>query len=346
VAASLLGIAVLGFLLFQSSGADQPTAKNGENLTQAAAGLPGDSSQDRVKTNSVAKLNRSAGATTEPARVQPTLVKQDQQATPVKAIANNTAKTDTGKSTIAKSPKPTQLVTTPTPRQSDDRSAKSNSTARSDSTADTTVPTQRLRLRTPLRRNLNRVKSAKVAAVTKPVSGDKYSAENPDPSELLSQALDSNVPADTQLKVNEPSIVMPPVDLTEGELAAPKIEPADMMKKAEMQDNGSATKMAATDKPEASSIVTGELMSDSIQSAPKKTVRIINPASNPLPVWFLAEQRKIQLMPGQRYETSTEQDLLVRFARGGDLGVDRISTSEGDWVFSVTHQDGWKLTRN
>ena len=345
VVACLLGIGVLGFLLLSSGKEQTSTAQNVTNTAAANPRLPADSPRYRVKSG-VAKLNRSTGTNSEAKTNQAPV---DRREATRQEVARKKAERKEAE------------------RQEAERLAQANRDAarrelvRSESAKEDSVLST-----TPLRRDADQVKSATVAATTQPASNDAYSPENPDPSTLLAQVMDGDNEAIPLLEIDEPDTVMPPgLELNEADLAAPDGSPAAMTAKAESQDqdSGAETEVAETavaetevvetevaENTEATSVINGELKSEveppAIEPTPKRVVRIINPASNTLPVWFVTQKHKVKLKPGQRYETSTDQELQVRFARGGDLGVNRVAANDGDWVFSVTREDGWELSQN
>ena len=345
VVACLLGIGVLGFLLLSSGKEQTSTAQNVTNTAAANPRLPADSPRYRVKSG-VAKLNRSTGTNSEAKTNQAPVDRREatrQEVARKKAERKEAERQEAER--LAQANRDAAL------REAARRELVRSESAKEDSVLSTT----------PLRRDADQVKSATVAATTQPASNDAYSPENPDPSTLLAQVMDGDNEAIPLLEIDEPDTVMPPgLELNEADLAAPDGSPAAMTAKAESQDqdSGAETAVAETEvvetevaeNTEATSVINGELKSEveppAIEPTPKRVVRIINPASNTLPVWFVTQKHKVKLKPGQRYETSTDQELQVRFARGGDLGVNRVAANDGDWVFSVTRKDGWELSQN
>lgn len=344
VVACLLGIGVLTFLLLSSGQETKTTAQAVATPGQTSTRLPSDSSRYRVKSG-VAKLNRSGGSSSRPSSQAGAKVEM-QKALPTEKLASKPSEV---RSDVKLQETPAATEQTKQQQLADRSSEGNRSTEATDTELTAPAKEDRVASTKPLRRDRDRVKSATVAAPTKPASNDAYSTENPDPSELLSQVLgsDTKAKAAPQLEINEPDTIMPPgFELKEDALTAPETSPAKMAKKTESRTQGSTSKSVVSERTEKSSVVNGELKLEADQPAPKRVVRIINPASNALPVWFVTQQHKIQLKPGQRYETSTDEELLVRFARGAELGVGKVSANDGDWVFSVTRQEGWKLTQN
>ncbi len=76
-----------------------------------------------------------------------------------------------------------------------------------------------------------------------------------------------------------------------------------------------------------------------------KEFNIKNPLQTRLPVTFLANGKKISLKPGQHYRVRQSEAVQVKFSRGGSFGFSEKSLSEGNYEFSVTRKDGWKLTQ-
>ena len=350
VIACLLGIGVLGFLLFSHSEEQQSAANNVTNAAAVNPRLPVDSPRDRVKSE-VAKLDRSTGTNSEAKTNQAAVDRREatrQEVARKKAERKEAERQEAERFAQA------------------DRDAALREAARRELVRSESAKEESVLSTTPLRRDADQVKSATVAATTQPASNDAYSPENPDPSTLLAQVMGGDNEAIPLLEIDEPDTVMPPgLELNEADLAAPDSNPAAMTAKAESQDqdSGAETEVAETEvaetavaetevakNTEATSVINGELKSEVeppvIEPTPNRVVRIINPASNTLPVWFVTQKHIVKLKPGQRYETSTDQELQVRFARGGDLGVNRVAANDGDWVFSVTRKDGWELSQN
>ena len=72
---------------------------------------------------------------------------------------------------------------------------------------------------------------------------------------------------------------------------------------------------------------------------------IKNPLQTRLTVTFLANGKKVTLKPGQHFKLRQTDDVQVKFSRGGSFGFAEKSLSEGDYQFSVTRKDGWKLAQ-
>lgn len=369
VVACFLGIGVLSFLLLSPAEEDQQAAQNEVTSTVSSSRLPASSPRYRSKSG-VAKLNRSTGTSSQASKQsgskaqtnQAPLTRREaakQEVARLKAARKETERQEADR--LAQADREAALRQAARSEASR-REAARREVARNESSlgddargedvvvekADTTRVAKSTK---PLRRDADQIKSATVASTSEPTSSSTYSPENPDPSELLSEVLENETQAVAELEIDEPDTVMPPgIELEEADLAAPKTNATDLATKPESSQEIDETKtVAAEETPEASSVVNGELESEeplSIEPSPKRVVRIINPLSNPLPVWFVTQKHKVKLKPGQRYETSTDDELRVRFARGGDLGVDRVVANDGDWVFSVTRQDGWKLSQN
>lgn len=336
VVACLLGIGVLGFLLLSPTGQQQQAAQMEADSATTNTRPPAKSPRYRSKSG-VARLNRSNGATPN-ASQQAALEAKANQASPTR---RETARQEVASQVVA-SQKPTRLDV-----------AREEAPLSEDAKTEPTE-TNRVASTTPFRRDTNQIKSATVASTKQPASNKTYSPENPDPSELLSQIMDSDTNTASELEIgeiDETDTVMPPgFGSNEVDLAAPKTNNTDMVAKSDLQDEVSETETASVENEEASSVINGELKPEAeapaLDPAPKRVVRIINPVNNSLPVWFVTQKHKVKLKPGQRYEASTDDELQVRFARGGDLGVNRVVANDGDWVFSVTREDGWKLSQN
>ncbi len=364
VVACFLGIGVLSFLLLSPAEEDQQAAQNEVTSTVSSSRLPASSPRYRSKSG-VAKLNRSTGTSSQASKQsgskaqtnQAPLTRREaakQEVARLKAARKETERQEADR--LAQADREATLRqaarSEASRREAARREVARNESSLGDDAVVEKADTTRVAKSTkPLRRDADQIKSATVASTSEPTSSSTYSPENPDPSELLSEVLENETQAVAQLEIDEPDTVMPPgIELEEADLAAPKTNATDLATKPESSQEVDETKtVAAEETPEASSVVNGELESEeplSIEPSPKRVVRIINPLSNPLPVWFVTQKHKVKLKPGQRYETSTDDELRVRFARGGDLGVDRVVANDGDWVFSVTRQDGWKLSQN
>ncbi len=76
-----------------------------------------------------------------------------------------------------------------------------------------------------------------------------------------------------------------------------------------------------------------------------KTFDIENPLQTRLNVTFLANGQKVSLKPGQHFVVRQAKNMQVKFSRGGSFGFTEESLSEGNYQFSVTRKDGWKLTQ-
>ena len=76
-----------------------------------------------------------------------------------------------------------------------------------------------------------------------------------------------------------------------------------------------------------------------------KEFNIENPLQTRLAVTFLANGKKVTLKPGQHYKITQSENVQVKFSRGGSFGFFEESLSEGDYEFSVTRKEGWKLAQ-
>ena len=76
-----------------------------------------------------------------------------------------------------------------------------------------------------------------------------------------------------------------------------------------------------------------------------KEFNIKNPLQTRLAVTFLANGKKVTLKPGQHYKITQSENVQVKFSRGGSFGFFEESLSEGDYEFSVTRKEGWKLAQ-
>jgi len=76
-----------------------------------------------------------------------------------------------------------------------------------------------------------------------------------------------------------------------------------------------------------------------------KEFNIKNPLQTRLAVTFLANGKKVTLKPGQHYKITQSESVQVKFSRGGSFGFSEKSLSEGDYEFSVTRKEGWKLAQ-
>ena len=210
--------------------------------------------------------------------------------------------------------------------------------------------------------------------------GTKYSSQAPDPSEALSEALgNEQAISDEVIPELEPTdIVMPEPELDQPELddqseleleadpsnapaietpETPTVEPpaaradentdaADDLKpqaSSPVPSSKEADELKPSDSQEetdSDNVIAGELTTEETSGA---EIAIQNPSMNQLPVWFVINQRKIRLEPGQKFVCSGAKSFDVRFSRGGDFGVAKSTVSRGTWRFSVSRQDGWQL---
>ena len=366
VVACLLGVGVLSFLLFSSGNKQEKTAQAVATPSQTSSRAPADSSRYGSRSG-VAKLVRSSGNSS---RTSPQTSTRQEKRSPRALAGGGAKKTDTSTKKVDANTARQELAEKKAARQkaidrqmaqqkdaerraaeqklAERKLAERQAAERQRVAQQKQAEEARVAATTPPRRDQDRVKSATVATTTTtlPAAKKSYSPENPDPSELLSQALGSDNKASAPVKINEPDTVMPPgFDSKQNTVIAPTLEPSKTVANTESQAKGSSTKSLAAGTPDKSSVVNGELKLDADPIIAKR-VRIINPSKNSLPVWFVTQKHKIQLKPGQRYEISTDEQLHIRFARGGDFGVDRVVAGEGDWVFSVDRTEGWKLTQN
>ena len=366
VVACLLGVGVLSFLLFSSGDKQGKTAQAVATPSQTSSRAPADSSRYGSRSG-VAKLVRSSGNSS---RTSPQTSTRQEKRSPRVLAGGGAKKTDTSTKKVDANAARQELAEKKAARQkavdrqmaqqkaaerraaeqklAERKLAERQAAERQRVAQQKQAEEARVAATTPPRRDQDRVKSATVATTTttRPAAKKSYSPENPDPSELLSQALGSDNKASAPVKINEPDTVMPPgFDSKQNTVIAPTPEPSKTVANTESQAKGSSTKSLAAGTPDKSSVVNGELKLDADPIIAKR-VRIINPSKNSLPVWFVTQKHKIQLKPGQRYEISTDEQLHIRFARGGDFGVDRVVAGEGDWVFSVDRTEGWKLTQN
>ena len=366
VVACLLGVGVLSFLLFSSGNKQEKTAQAVATPSQTSSRAPADSSRYGSRSG-VAKLVRSSGNSS---RTSPQTSTLQEKRSPRVLAGGGAKKTDTSTKKVDTNTARQELAEKKAARQkaidrqmaqqkdaerraaeqklAERKLAERQAAERQRVAQQKQAEEARVAATTPPRRDQDRVKSATVATTTttQPAAKKSYSPENPDPSVLLSQALGSDNKASAPVKINEPDTVMPPgFDSKQNTVIAPTLEPSKTVANTESQAKGSSTKSLAAGTPDKSSVVNGELKLDADPTIAKR-VRIINPSKNSLPVWFVTQKHKIQLKPGQRYEISTDEQLHIRFARGGDFGVDRVVAGEGDWVFSVDRTEGWKLTQN
>ena len=366
VVACLLGVGVLSFLLFSSGNKQEKTAQAVATPSQTSSRAPADSSRYGSRSG-VAKLVRSSGNSS---RTSPQTSTLQEKRSPRVLAGGGAKKTDTSTKKVDANTARQELAEKKAARQkavdrqmaqqkaaerraaerklAERKLAERQAAERQRVAQQKQAKEARVAATTPPRRDQDRVKSATVATTTttQPAAKKSYSPENPDPSVLLSQALGSDNKASAPVKINEPDTVMPPgFDSKQNTVIAPTLEPSKTVANTESQAKGSSTKSLAAGTPDKSSVVNGELKLDADPITAKR-VRIINPSKNSLPVWFVTQKHKIQLKPGQRYEISTDEQLHIRFARGGDFGVDRVVAGEGDWVFSVDRTEGWKLTQN
>jgi len=117
---------------------------------------------------------------------------------------------------------------------------------------------------------------------------------------------------------------------------APKVEPA-------------AVKKMASKTQSSKQEISGEfktVLTDFENSKPPivKEFNIKNPLSTRLTVTFLANGKKVSLKPGQKYNIR-QPEFTVKFSRGGSFGYFEEKLSEGDYEFSVTRKEGWKLAQ-
>ena len=381
VVACLLGVGVLSFLLFSSGNKQEKTAQAVATPSQTSSRAPADSSRYGSRSG-VAKLVRSSGNSS---RTSPQTSTRQEKRSPRALAGGGAKKTDTSTKKVDANTARQELAEKKAARQkaidrqmaqqkdaerraaeqklaerklaerklaerklAERQAAERQAAERQRVAQQKQAEEARVAATTPPRRDQDRVKSATVATTTTtlPAAKKSYSPENPDPSELLSQALRSDNKASAPVKINEPDTVMPPgFDSKQNTVIAPTLEPSKTVANTESQAKGSSTKSLAAGTPDKSSVVNGELKLDADPIIAKR-VRIINPSKNSLPVWFVTQKHKIQLKPGQRYEISTDKQLHIRFARGGNFGVGRVVAGEGDWVFSVDRTEGWKLTQN
>jgi hypothetical protein len=78
-------------------------------------------------------------------------------------------------------------------------------------------------------------------------------------------------------------------------------------------------------------------------SATVRDFRIKNPLQTRLPVTFLADGKKVTLNPGQHFTLKQTENVRVKFSRGGSFGFTDDLLSAGNYEFSVTRKEGWKL---
>ena len=118
----------------------------------------------------------------------------------------------------------------------------------------------------------------------------------------------------------------------EPELSAAPTEPSEpsepTMVKKESEMHGSLTPVG-TQKKESKASIT--------------KVKISNPAETSLTVTFLVNGKKIVLKPRQSYVIRKSPEVNVKFNRGGTFGVAVQSLKEGEYRFSVSREEGWKL---
>ena len=82
-----------------------------------------------------------------------------------------------------------------------------------------------------------------------------------------------------------------------------------------------------------------------VSSSAVKEFNIKNPLQTRLAVTFLANGKKVTLKPGQHFTITQSENVQVKFSRGGSFGFSEKSLSEGDYEFSVTRKEGWKLAQ-
>ena len=141
-------------------------------------------------------------------------------------------------------------------------------------------------------------------------------------------------------KDEELVVVTPPTDdnapefsawdapASEPELSAAPTQPtASPVVTKETEINGSLTPVGSN--KESKSLVT--------------KVKISNPAETNLTVTFLVNGKKIVLKPRQSYVIRKSPEVNVKFNRGGTFGVTVQSLKEGEYRFSVSREQGWKL---
>ena len=87
------------------------------------------------------------------------------------------------------------------------------------------------------------------------------------------------------------------------------------------------------------------LTKPAVASPEVKVFNIKNPLQTRLTVTFLANGNKIILKPGQNFKLRQSNNVQVKFSRGGSFGISEKSLPEGNYQFSVTRKEGWKLTQ-
>ena len=179
------------------------------------------------------------------------------------------------------------------------------------------------------------------AAKTKPAPPVRV-ARNPEPVVQPKPVVKESpiVVVEPTEKVKEMVVVTPPTDdapefsswdtaTEEPKLsAAPSLPTAPTMASKETEINGTLAPVGSMEKkPEA--LVT--------------KVRISNPVETGLTVTFLVNGKKISLKPQQSYVIRKAPEVNIKFNRGGTFGVAVQSLKDGEYRFSVSREQGWKL---
>lgn len=286
VVACLLGVGVLSFLLFSSGNKQEKTAQAVATPSQTSSRAPADSSRYGSRSG-VAKLVRSSGNSS---RTSPQTSTLQEKRSPRVLAGGGAKKTDTSTKKVDANTARQELAEKKAARQKAVDRQMAQQKAAERRAAEQKLAEQKLAERklaerqaaerqrvaqqkqaeearvaatTPPRRDQDRVKSATVATTTQPAAKKSYSPENPDPSELLSQALGSDNKASAPVKINEPDTVMPPgFDSKQNTVIAPTLEPSKTVANTESQAKGSSTKSLAAGTPDKSSVVNGELKLD------------------------------------------------------------------------------------
>lgn len=83
---------------------------------------------------------------------------------------------------------------------------------------------------------------------------------------------------------------------------------------------------------------------ENLLDTPERTERIVvvNSTENYLPVSFLANGNVQTLAPGDEY-TKTDETIVIRFDRGGQLGTVEQILEPGRYKFDVSSESGWEL---
>ncbi len=334
MAACCLGICTIGVLLFvKNNGSDvEQTAEVQAAEKPKSGSLRPSNSSTRYRTGNVAKLNRQGGTSYRPDQTVGSQVAETTASPEVRFSSDagsvpELTPAEPGEHEIAGD------VLDETPGQLGELDTRL-ATTETNPEPEAVVP-QATALPTPAQ-----TKTATVAARLNPSAGtNKYSPQETDPSQALSEALDeSSEPTD---------IVMPDLDPEDVVLPESESVVSAQQKMTELTPSEAASdepvELATKEqKAPVEQVIAGQLTPEKTTSS---TVTIQNPDENELPVWFVAKQRKIQLQPGQKYVCPASDDLGIRFARGGDLGVEKPAVTEGTWSFSVSREDGWKLSK-